>query len=89
MAEQYPVGRVIPKVTWRLNKLIQEINGDTDRTNIAMFVENLPIADSKHIRTFIKENQPSLDLTKTLQAPSGEKVTFDVAFGVEFFRPFF
>lgn len=89
MAEQYPVGRVIPKVTWRLNKLIQEINGDTDRTNIATFVENLPIADSKHIRTFIKDNQPSLDLTKTLQAPSGEKVTFDVAFGVEFFRPFF
>jgi hypothetical protein len=89
MAEQYPNGRVVPKITWRLNKMVQEIDGDTDRTNIALTIENLPIADSKHIRNFIKDNQPSLDLTKTLQAPSGEKVTFDVTFGTEFFRPFF
>jgi hypothetical protein len=89
MSEQYPAGRVAPKVTWRLNKMIQEINGDTDRTNITLAIETLPIADSKHIRNFIRENQPSLDLTKTLQAPSGEKVTFEVTFGVEFFRPFF
>lgn len=89
LAEQYPIGRVVPKVTWRLNKLIQEINGDTDKGNIALFVESLPIADSKYIRTFIKENQPSLDLTKTVIAPSGERVTFDVTFGAEFFRPFF
>jgi hypothetical protein len=89
MAEQYPIGRVAPKITWRLSKMIQEINGDTDKGNIALFVESLPIADSKYIRTFIKENQPSLDLTKTAIAPSGERVTFDVAFGAEFFRPFF
>jgi len=89
MAEQYPNGRVVPKITWRLNKIVQEIDGNTDRTNIALTIENLPIADSKHIRNFIKDNQPSLDLTKTLQAPSGEKVTFDVTFGTEFFRPFF
>lgn len=89
MAEQYPIGRVAPKITWRLSKIIQEINGDTDKGNIALFVESLPIADSKYIRTFIKENQPSLDLTKTAIAPSGERVTFDVSFGAEFFRPFF
>jgi hypothetical protein len=89
MAEQYPNGRVVPKVTWRLNKMVQEIDGDSDRTNIALTIENLPIADSKHIRNFIKDNTPSLDLSKTLQAPSGEKVTFDVTFGTEFFRPFF
>ena len=69
--------------------MIQEIDGNDDKSHIAMFVENLPIADSKHIRNFVKENQPSLDLTKTVYAPSGEKVTFDVAFGVEFFRPFY
>jgi hypothetical protein len=89
MAEQYPVGLVPPKITWRLNKIIQEINGDTDRGNIAMFIETLPIADSKYIRNFIKDNQPSLDLSRTILAPSGEKVTFNVTFGAEFFRPFF
>lgn len=89
MAEQYPANLVAPKITWRLNKIVQEINGDTDRTNIALFIETLPIADSKYIRNFIKDNQPSLNLNRTVIAPSGEKVTFDVTFGAEFFRPFF
>jgi len=89
MADQYPAGRVAPTVTWRLNKQIQEVDGTTDKGQIAMFIEALPIMDSKYIRKFMKDNEPSLDLTKTLQAPSGELVTFEVAFGVEFFRPFF
>jgi hypothetical protein len=89
MAEQYPANLIIPKITWRLNKIVQEINGDTDRGNISLFIESLPISDSKYIRNFIKDNQPSLDLSKTILAPSGEKVTFDVTFGAEFFRPFF
>jgi hypothetical protein len=28
-------------------------------------------------------------MTKTLQAPSGERLTVNVGFGVDFFRPFF
>jgi hypothetical protein len=89
MADQYPVGRVAPTITWRLNKMIQEVDGITDREKIAAFIETLPIMDSKHIRNFIKNNQPSLDLEKTVIAPSGEKVSTKIAFGAEFFRPFF
>lgn len=89
MVEQYPAGRVAPKINWRLMKQIQEINGDPDKGNIAKFIDSLPIADSKYIRNFLKENIPSLDLTKTIKAPSGELVTTEIAFGVEFFRPFF
>jgi len=44
--------------------------------------------DSKHIKKFMSENEPGLDLTKEVIAPSGEKVMVDIAFGVEFFRPF-
>jgi hypothetical protein len=54
-----------------------------------MFVDQLPIMDSKYIRNFMRDNQPSLDLTRTAIAPSGELVSFEIAFGVEFFRPFF
>jgi hypothetical protein len=89
MADQYPVGRVAPTITWRLNKMIQEIDGITDREKISEFIESLPIMDSKYIRNFIKNNQQSLDLEKTVIAPSGEKVSFKITFGVEFFRPFF
>ena len=87
--EQYPAGRVAPTVTWRLNKQIQEVDNITDKGQIAMFVEALPIMDSKYIRNFLKDNEPSLDLRKTVYAPSGEVVSFEITFGVEFFRPFF
>jgi len=89
MTAQYPVGRVAPRVTWRLQKQIVEIDGDSDRGKIAMFVDTLPIMDSKYIRTFLRENEPSLDLKRTATAPSGELVSFEITFGVEFFRPFF
>ena len=41
------------------------------------------------LRKFLKECEPSIDLNRTVTAPSGEKVTFELSFGVEFFRPFF
>jgi len=89
MSDKYPVGRVVPKITWRLNKMIQEVNGNADKSYISQFIEKLPISDSKYVRNFIKNNVPSLDLTKTIRTPSGELVTIDITFGVEFFRPFF
>jgi hypothetical protein len=89
MAESYPQGRVAPKVTWRLNKQIIEINGVQDRSEISKFIDQMPIADSKYIRKFMDDNEPRLDLTRTVIAPSGEKLTVNVGFGVDFFRPFF
>jgi hypothetical protein len=89
MVESYPQGRTAPKVTWRLNKQIIEINGVQDRSEISKFIDQMPIADSKYIRKFMDENEPKLDLTRTVIAPSGEKLTVNVGFGVDFFRPFF
>ena len=89
MTETYPEGRTAPKVTWRLNKQIVEVNGITDRGEIVKFIDQMPIADSKYIRKFLDDNEPKLDLKKTVVAPSGEKLTVNVGFGVDFFRPFF
>jgi hypothetical protein len=89
IVDTYPVGRPAPIVTLRLMKHIVEVNGDTDKSNIALFVSNLPIMDSKYIRNFVRDNQPSLELTRTAITPSGEKISFEISFGVEFFRPFF
>jgi len=89
MANDYPSGRVAPTVTWRLMKQIISIDGNEDKGMIAKFIESMPIMDSKHIRTFMNENEPGLDLTREVTAPSGEKVMVNIAFGVEFFRPFF
>jgi hypothetical protein len=89
MADTYPQGRVVPKITWRMQKEIIEVDGSTDKATIAKFVESMPIADSKFVRKFMNENEPRLDMTKIIMAPSGEKLTVNVGFGVEFFRPFF
>ena len=89
LADSYPQGRVVPKITWRMQKEIIEVDGSTDKAAIAKFVESMPIADSKFVRKFMNENEPRLDMTKTIMAPSGEKLTVNVGFGVEFFRPFF
>jgi hypothetical protein len=85
----YPAERNAPVVTTRLIKNIVELNGSTDRVKISTFVEQMPIKDSKFIRNFLIENEPRLDLSKEIIAPSGEKAVVNIAFGVEFFRPFF
>lgn len=86
---QYPKGRIAPLVTSRLVKQIVEVDGNDSVEYISKFVSTLPIGDSKYIRRFLRENQPSLNLKRQTIAPSGELVTFNVSFGVEFFQPFF
>ena len=88
-ADSYPAGRVVPKVTLRLQKEIIEANGSTDKGEIAKFIESMPIADSKFIRKFMEDNEPRLDMKRVIMAPSGERLTVNVGFGVDFFRPFF
>ena len=87
--DAYPKGIVAPKVTLRLQREIVELDGNTDRATIAKFSEQMPIADSKFIRKYLDDNIPRLDLKRVFTAPSGEKLTVNVGFGVEFFRPFF
>jgi hypothetical protein len=89
MLDTYPQGRTPPRVTMRLQKEIVEVNGERGLSEISKFVEQLPIMDSKFIRRFINENEPRLDLRKTVTTPSGELLTVNVGFGVDFFRPFF
>jgi len=78
-----------PVVTKRLEKLIKSVEGNKDPMNIRNFIETLPILDSQNFRKFVVKNKPGVDLTQTVNAPSGEKVTFNIDFGVEFFRPFY
>ena len=89
LKDSYPVNFTIPIITKRLEKQIVEIDGNVDRQNIVKTVQQMPIADSKFIRNYLSECEPKLDLDRIVTAPSGEKVTVSVAFGAEFFRPFF
>ena len=70
IVRSYPSERTAPVVTTKLLKHIVAIDGDDDKNKIAMFIEQMPIADSKFIRRFISENEPRLDLSKEVIAPS-------------------
>lgn len=89
MGKGYPEGMIAPKVTWTLQKQIVSVNGDSDRGIVNKFIEQMPIADSKFIKNYLLQNEPRLDLVKTVIAPSGMKVDVAINFGAEFFRLFF
>jgi hypothetical protein len=80
---------VVPKITWRMQREIIEVNGSNNKEEIIKFIQSMPIADSKYIRNFMNQNEPRLDMTKSILTPSGERLTVNVGFGVDFFRPFF
>ena len=88
-AESYPTGRIAPKATWKLLKMIVDIEGNSDKSYISQTIDSLPISDAKYIRKFIDENEPTLDLTKKVITPSGKETYVNIVFGVEFFRAFF
>lgn len=85
----YPKSMIAPSVTKKLEMNTVSINGNDDRNFIVQYISTMPIADSKHIRKFLRSVEPKLDLTKKITAPSGEEIDVTVNFGVEFFRPFF
>ena len=87
--EMYKGQEIVPTVTRRLELLIQEIDNERDPEKLAVWIQSIPIKDLQTFRKFVINNKPGLDLTISTTAPSGEKVTSRVAFGAEFFRPFF
>lgn len=89
LVDSYPQGRIVPTRTWRLQKEIVEVEGINDISEIQKFIESMPMADSKYIKKFMNENEPRLDMTRVIIAPSGEKLYVNIGFGVDFFRPFF
>jgi len=87
--DTYPVGMIAPIATKKLEFHVVSLNGETDKGNISKFITQMPISDSKSLRNFINECEPKLNLKREVMTPSGEMVNVEIAFGVEFFRPFF
>ena len=87
--KSYPNGMTAPVVTKRLEMMIVEIDGERSREQISSFINQMPIADSKHIRTFVSQCEPRLNLTRKVTAPSGDSLEVSIGFGAEFFRPFY
>ena len=52
-------------VTDRLFRAVVSVEGNSDKSFIRKFVNNLPASDSRSIRSFLDDNEPSIDMTTT------------------------
>ena len=59
-------------LTMRLAAQIVEIDNIRDRGQIQQFVNDMTVGDSGALRKYINDNEPGLDLTINVEAPSGE-----------------
>ena len=78
-----------PYMTKQLEKIVKEVDGVRDTMTLSQFIQTMPIKDSQSIRKVIRENTPAIDLNITVMSPSNQEIGARIAFGVEFFRPFY
>tara|TARA_B100001778_G_C18596176_1_gene634828 strand:- start:100 stop:852 length:753 start_codon:yes stop_codon:yes gene_type:complete len=87
--ETYKDHPINPYITKQLEMVVKEIDGVRDPMSIAQTIQIMPIKDSQGIRKVIRENAPELDLSVKVMTPSNEEIGARIAFGIEFFRPFY
>lgn len=87
--ETYKDHPINPYITKQLEMVVKEIDGVRDSMSIAQTIQIMPIKDSQSIRKVIRENAPELDLNVKVKTPSNEEIGARIAFGLEFFRPFY
>ena len=74
------------EVTTRLKKVITSINGETDRSVVNNFVENMLSKESLFLRDEIQRINPDIDLNQDVEI-DGETVSLGIPMTVEFFWP--
>jgi hypothetical protein len=75
-------------LTTRLAAQITEVDGVRERLQIINFVDNMPVSDSAELRRFISDNEPGLDLTVSIQAPSGDFFFGELPITTKFLWPY-
>ena len=76
------------RLTQSLMRIIDSIEGITDRNKILKFVENMPVRDSRHIRNTIREIEPGIDMNTSFECSGCElEAQVEISLGVGFFWP--
>jgi hypothetical protein len=76
------------ELSTRMKYIITSIEGDYDNKNIRKFVDTQLLArDSRELRNYIKEIQPSIDLSYDYEDARGNITKIDIPVGVNFFWP--
>jgi hypothetical protein len=88
MQKLFPDSNQESTVTKQLENQIVSIDGKTDRTAISAFVKMMPAADSRALRTRMRETEPGLDMKLDMECRScGAESKVALPLGAEFFWP--
>jgi len=80
--------QVEASVTGRLSKCIVSIGGVSDGTKLARQVANMPAGDSRALRKYIDDIEPSVEMKQWVTCPScGEQSEVNIPLGISFFWP--
>lgn len=75
-------------MTTQFKRMIVSIEGHTDQNIINQFVENMPTADSRHIRLINRLITPNIEIKQTLKCINcSHTEEVDVPFGTDFLWP--
>jgi len=75
-------------LTKKLEAQIMEIDGIRDKGQISAFVQNMMPLEASALRKFINENEPGLDTTINVEAPSGEFFFGELPITTKFLYPY-
>ena len=76
-----------PLISTRIKQMITSVDGNEDKKTIREFVDNYLLAmDSRAFRNHIRETQPDVDLTVTVDTKDGEE-DVEMPIGIKFFWP--
>lgn len=85
---QKATGQAEATLTDQLRLMIRSVNGSTDVGIINQFVNSLPVADSRRLRTLYKKLAPSVELINTFTCNFCDYETdMEVPFSQDFFWP--
>jgi hypothetical protein len=75
-------------VTSRLRRSIISVDGVTDKSKIAVFIANMPAADSRALRKFMEAHEPGVDMKSwTTCELCGHEQEVSMPIGAKFFWP--
>ena len=75
-------------ITSYLDASIVSIEGITDRNKINHFIKNMPAYDSKSLRSFIRDNEPGIDMSHEFMCQHCQHINkANLAITPEFFWP--
>jgi hypothetical protein len=74
------------ELTTRLKHIIVSVNGDDDKITINNFVDNMLSRDSLHLRSYIAEISPDIELKQEIEV-EGDMVEVNIPLTVNFFWP--